>query len=57
MLSKELLESSKSNKKYLDNLKTVQHAFCVIHSVIDALIKRNLEVIYHLNQIVSLPPE
>jgi len=57
MLSKELLESSKSNKKYLDNLKTGQHAFCVIHSVIDALIKRNLEVIYHLNQIVSLPPE
>lgn len=47
----------KVKQKVSGQFKTGQHAFCVIRSVIDTLIKRNLEVIYHLNKIVSLQPE
>ena len=47
----------KVKQKVSGQFKTGQHAFCVIRSVIDTLIKRNLEVVYHLNKIVSLQPE
>jgi transposase len=47
----------KVKQKVSGQFKTGQHAFCVIRSVIDTLIKRNLEVISHLNQIIKLQPE
>ena len=47
----------KVKQKVSRQFKTGQHAFCVIRSVIDTLIKRNLEVVYHLNKIVRLQPE
>lgn len=47
----------KVKQKVSGQFKTGQHAFCVIRSVIDTLIKRNLEVVYHLNKIISLQPE
>lgn len=47
----------KVKQKVSGQFKTGQHSFCVIRSVIDTLIKKNLEVIYHFNQIVKLQPE
>ena len=47
----------KVKQKVSGQFKTGQHIFCVIRSVIDTLIKRNLEVVHHLNKIVSLQPE
>ena len=47
----------KVKQKVSGQFKTGQQRFCVIRSVIDTLIKRNLEVIYHLNQIVKLEAE
>jgi transposase len=44
----------KVKQKVSGQFKTGQHAFCVIRSVIDTLIKRNLEVVWHLNQIIKL---
>ena len=47
----------KVKQKVSGQFKTGQHNFCVIKSVIDTLIKRNLDVIDHLNQIIKLQPE
>jgi transposase len=47
----------KVKQKVSGQFKTGQHLFCVIRSVIDTLIKRNLEVIPILNQINKLQPE
>lgn len=47
----------KVKQKVSGQFKTGQHVFCVIRSVIDTLIKRKLEVIYHLNLINKLQPE
>jgi hypothetical protein len=47
----------KVKQKVSGQFKTGQHAFCVIRSVIDSLIKRNLEVISHFNQIISIQAE
>ena len=47
----------KVKQKVSGQFKTGQHAFCVIRSVMDTFVKRNLEVIYHLNQIGKLQPE
>jgi len=47
----------KVKQKVSGQFKTGQHAFCVIRSVIDTLIKRKLEVIHHLNLINKLQPE
>ncbi len=46
----------KVKQKVSGQFKTGQHAFCVIRSVIDTLIKRKLEVVQHLNLINKLPP-
>ena len=47
----------KVKQKISGQFKTGQHRFCVIKSVIDTFIKRNLDVIDHLNQIIKLQPE
>jgi len=47
----------KVKQKISGQFKTGQHNFCVIKSVIDTFIKRNLDVIDHLNQIIKLQPE
>ncbi len=47
----------KVKQKVSGQFKTGQHAFCVIRSVMDTFVKRNLNIIYHLNQIVKLQPE
>jgi hypothetical protein len=47
----------KVKQKVSGQFKTGQHRFCVVKSVIDTLIKRNLEVIFHLQQIIKLQAE
>jgi len=47
----------KVKQKVSGQFKTGQHAFCVIRSVIDTLIKRKLEVVHHLDLINKLQPE
>lgn len=44
----------KVKQKVSGQFKTGQHAFCVIRSVIDTLIKRDLDVVCHLNKIACL---
>lgn len=44
----------KVKQKVSGQFKTGQHTFCVIRSVIDTLVKRDLEVIFHLNQIINI---
>jgi hypothetical protein len=43
----------KVKQKVSGQFKSGQHSYCVIRSVIDTLIKRNLEVIHHLNLIIK----
>ena len=43
----------KVKQKVSGQFKTGQHSYCVIRSVIDTLIKRNLEVIHHLRAIIK----
>jgi hypothetical protein len=55
--SERVIRIIKVKQKVSGKFKIRQHAFCVIRFVIDTLIKRNLEVVYHLNKIVCLKLE
>ncbi len=47
----------KVKQKVSGQFKTGQQAFCKIRSVINTLIKRNLDVVFFLNKIMSLERE
>jgi transposase len=51
--SERAIRNIKVKQKVSGQFKSGQHSYCVIRSVIDTLIKRNLEVIHHLNLIIK----
>lgn len=55
--SERAIRMIKVKQKISGQFKTGQHSFCVIKSVMDTLLKRNLELIKHLNLIINLQPE
>jgi transposase len=54
--SERAIRNVKIKQKVAGQFKTGQNAFCTIRSVIDTLLKRNLEVLPYLTQIIKLQP-
>jgi hypothetical protein len=54
--SERAIRNVKIKQKVSGQFKTGQSAFCTIRSVIDTLLKRNLEVLPYLTQIIKLQP-
>ncbi len=54
--SERAIRNIKVKQKVSGQFKTGQNAFCVIRSVIDTLLKRQVEVLPCLNQIIKLQP-
>ncbi len=54
--SERAIRTIKVKQKVSGQFKTGQHAFCIIRSVIDTLIKQKLEVFPTLLQIIKLQP-
>jgi transposase len=54
--SERAIRNAKVKQKVSGQFKTGQYAFCVIRSVIDTLLKRKLEVLPYLSQIIKLQP-
>ena len=54
--SERAIRNVKVKQKVSGQFKTGQSAFCIIRSVIDTLLKRKLEVLPYLNQIIKLQP-
>ena len=52
--SERAIRNVKIKQKVAGQFKTGQNAFCTIRSVIDTLLKRNLEVLPYLTQIIKL---
>lgn len=55
--SERAIRNVKVKQKVSGQFKTGQHAFCTIRSVIDTLLKRKLEILPYLTQIIKLQPE
>lgn len=55
--SERAIRNVKVKQKVSGQFKSGPIGFCVIRSVIDTLRKRNLDVLFHLNQIIRLQPE
>jgi transposase len=55
--SERAIRNVKIKQKVSGQFKSGQSAFCTIRSVIDTLLKRNLEVLPYLTQIIKLRPE
>ncbi len=54
--SERAIRNVKIKQKVSGQFKTGQSAFCIIRSVIDTLLKRKLEVLPYLSQIIKLQP-
>lgn len=54
--SERAIRNIKVKQKVSGQFKTGQNAFCVIRSVIDTLLKRQLQVIPYLNLIIKNQP-
>ena len=54
--SERAIRNVKIKQKVSGQFKTGQNAFCIIRSVIDTLLKRKLEVLPYLTQIIKLQP-
>jgi transposase len=54
--SERAIRNVKVKQKISGQFKTGQNTFCVIRSVIDTLLKRKLEVLPYLSQIIKLQP-
>lgn len=55
--SERAIRNVKVKQKVSGQFKSGQGAFCVLRSVIDTLIKRKLDVLTYLNQIMQIQPE
>jgi hypothetical protein len=55
--SERAIRNIKVKQKISGQFKTGQKTFCVLRSVIDTLIKRQLDVLTHLTQIINIQPE
>jgi transposase len=55
--SERAIRNVKVKQKISGHFKTGQKVFCVLRSVIDTLIKRNMNIFQMLNQIVMIQPE
>ena len=52
--SERAIRNIKVKQKISGQFKTGQHDFCVLRSVVDTLIKRNLDVFHYMSKIVAL---
>jgi transposase len=55
--SERAIRNVKVKQKISGQFKNGQNTFCVLRSVIDTLIKRQLDVLTHLTQIMNIQPE
>ena len=55
--SERAIRNVKVKQKVSGQFKSGQRTFCVLRSVIDTLIKRKLDVLIYLNQIMQIQPE
>ncbi len=55
--SERAIRNIKVKQKISGQFKSGQKTFCVLRSVIDTLIKRQLDVLTHLTQIMKIQPE
>lgn len=55
--SERAIRNVKVKQKVSGQFKSGQESFCVLRSVIDTLIKRKLDVLTYLNQIMQIQPE